>query len=86
MVASIWSAPAVLPDLVRLVLEAVDRNHGQAHVDLTLLPDLDAITRAIEFDAVPSDGRTVLQHGEGIFAGIFGQGRQRHRNQRRRSP
>jgi hypothetical protein len=46
----------------------------------------DAIALAIECDAVLSDRRTILQHGERVFAGIVGEsgGRSNGPDQRRR--
>ena len=66
---------AVLPYLRSFVLEPVDRDHGQAHLDLGGLADLDAIALSLEDDAMVSDRTSVLQHSERVFAGIAGERR-----------
>ena len=67
----------ILPHLRSLVLEPVNRDHRQAHLDLGGLADLDAIALSMEDDAVVSDRTSVLQHGERVFAGIAGESRGR---------
>ena len=57
------------------MLEPVDRDHGQAHLDLGGLSDLDATTLSVENDAMASDRTSVLPHGERVFAGIAGESR-----------
>jgi hypothetical protein len=66
------------------MLEAVDGDHGEAHVDGGLLPDVDASAIALEHDAMRADRRAVLQDGERVSARVIGQSRHRHGQQRRR--
>jgi hypothetical protein len=61
---------AVFPQLAALVLENVERNHGEAHLDRGLFSDLDPITLPIECDVMLSDRRTILQ--QRVFSGLVG--------------
>jgi hypothetical protein len=50
-----WRRPGArprLPDLATALLDAVDRDRGSAHFDLSNLPNIDPIAVAIALDAI----------------------------------
>lgn len=62
--------------LMRLMLETVQRDHGEADLDVDHIPSLDPIPVPIESDPVRADRITVFRDGAGAI-------RARHRREQR---